>query len=333
MLGLAALGLALLLAPKASSAMTVSPPTLDFTLNPGDVVADVVQVYNEEGIPFKITPRAINFYVKDGDETTGSPDFYDATEVRNGYELAPWLLFDSEPVVIMPNERINIAFQIRVPEDAAPGSHFGGIQIIASKPDEIAPLDGPSLAIDRGTTVLMFVRVTGDTIDELSVPSFGAHKDVLSHLPADFSIRVVNSGTTHQRPVGNVIIDDMWGRRVASLQVNPGPQYASILPGSARRFDVSWSHRRLPVGTSEYQQQLRNFAFGQYTATLLLNYGSASEQKNLTAVTTFWVVPWMALMTYALALLAVILILWYLGRSYNRMLIARYETKKNLKKS
>ena len=324
-LGFAALALALLLSPKASQAMTISPPTLDFTLNPGDVIADVVQVFNEEGIPFKVTPVPVNFFAPEGGDSDGSPEFYDAKEVRNSYELAPWFVLSETPVVIPPNERVNVPFQIAVPEDAQPGSHFGAIQILASKPDEVPGMDAASVGIDRGTTVLIFVRIAGDAKDELRVADFGAQSGMLSHLPADFTVRLTNEGNTHQRPVGNIIIESMLGRQVATLQVNPGPQYKSILPGTARRFDASWFRNRLPEGAGEYESQLRNFAFGKYTATLLINYGSSSQQKNLTAVTTFWVIPWLALATYVGAALLAVLVVVLIFRGYNAMLIRRYE--------
>jgi hypothetical protein len=331
-LGFAAAAFAVLLLPKASHAMTISPPTLDFTLNPGDVVSDVVQVYNEEGVPFKIRPVGVNFYTKEGDETLGAPEFYPADEVRNGYELAPWFEIGSEATVIPPNERINIPFSIRVPENASPGSHFGAIQILASRPDEIDPLGTSSVEIERGTSVLIFVRVTGDVRDELTVEKFGPAQDVYSHLPVDFTVRLMNGGTTHQRPVGNVIIKDMWGRQVASLVVNPGPQFRAVLPGSARRFDVTWARKKLPDGTGEYESQLRNFALGKYTATLLVNYGSADAQKSITAVSTFVVIPWLALLTYVGAGLVALLIVLFGARGYNRMVIRRYESSKKQQK-
>lgn len=328
----AAFALALFLAPKPSHAMTISPPTLDFTLNPGDVIADVVQIFNEEGTAFKVQPVPVNFYVKEGDEVSGSPDFYPADEARNGYELAPWFELGTEATVIAPNERVNIPFQIRVPEDAAPGSRFGAIQILASKPDDVASPDASNVSIERGTTVLIFVRVTGDVRDELVVSEFAAQDDALSHLPANFTVRLTNGGTTHQRPTGNVIIEDMWGRQVASLVVNPGPQFRSVLPGSSRRYDVAWARKKLPDGTGEFEQQVRNFAFGKYTATLLVNYGSASAQKSLMSVTTFVVIPWMALLTYAAAAIVALLIVVFAARAYNRMVIRKYEKDKNQRK-
>ncbi len=327
-LGLSALLFALLSIPRGAGAMTISPPILDFTLNPGDVVSDVVQIYNEEEVPFKIMPVAVNFQAKEDDETSGSPQFYPKDEVRNGYELATWFELGTEPMVIAPNERVNVPFNIRVPEDAAPGSRFGAIQIMASRPDEVLGPDSSSVEIERGTSVLVFVRVSGDVRDELAISTFAPEKEALSHLPVDFDIRLANGGTTHQRPTGNVIIEDMFGRQVASLVVNPGPSFRTVLPGSARRFDLSWFRRKLPAETSEYGQQLRNFAFGKYTATLLVNYGSPTEQKSLTAVTTFVVIPWLALATYAGAVIVLLCVIVGAGRAYNKLIIRRYESAK-----
>jgi len=326
-LALAALAFFMLLAPKPTRAMTIMPPMLDLTLDPGTVVADVIQVHNEETIPFKITAVKQNFYATEGDERSGAPDFYGPEEVRTGYEMADWIEVNGEGTVIEPGAWANIPITIRVPADAQPGSHFGAIQILASKPDDIAPLPDSGISIVRGTSVLVFVRVNGEVIDELTVADFEADP-AHTRLPVDFTIRLKNSGTTHQRPVGNIIIKDMFGRQVASLQINPGPQYRTVLPGSTRRFEVAWLKRRLPDGAGEYEQQLKNFALGKYTATMYLNYGSPDEQKILTAATEFWVFPWMALLTYAGVLLAALLLAVTGVRSYNRMLIRRYEASK-----
>lgn len=321
-------GVIMLAMPKASEAMTISPPMLDLTLNPGDVIADVVQIYNEEGKSFNVTPVPVNFYVADGDETAGTPDFYAADETRNGYELATWFVLNQNPLVVQPNERVNIPFQIHVPEDAQPGSHFGAIQLIASKPEGIADPNYVGVGLDHGTTVLVFVRVSGIAKDALEVGGFRTQSDIMTHLPAEFMIRLNNEGTTHQRPVGNVIIKDWFGRQVAALQVNPGPQFKTVLPGSSRRFDSVWINRRLPDGTGEYRQQMQNFAFGKYTATLLINYGNTKQMKDLTAVAVFWVIPWMALLTALTIVLISALVIVLLMRVYNKMLIRRYEASK-----
>lgn len=324
-LGFAALALAFFLAPKPTHAMTISPPVSDFTVNPGDVIQDVIHVYNEDPFPLTLRPTIYNFTFKEGDEFSGTPDFYAVDEVRNGHELAPWISIDhNETFVLQPQERINIPFVITVPKDATPGGHFGAIHIGLAPTEKEG--DEPAVGILASTSSLVFIRVSGDLRDELQLMQFGDNLGAYSHLPVQMPIRFQNTGTTHLRPTGNVLITDMWGKQVASLLVNPGPDYKSILPGMARRFDVSWSRRKLPSGTSEFMQQIKNFAFGPYTATMLVNY--SPENRIVTGTYRFWVIPWMALGAIAALIVLGILLLTFGARGYNRMVIRRYEALK-----
>lgn len=323
-LGLAAGVFSLLFMPRASHAMTVAPPVLNFTLNPGDTVSDVVQVTNEEDAPFKITPQALNFYQKAGDETSGSPEFYPADQVKNGYELAPWIVLKSEAVIVAPHQLVNFPIDIKVPKDAQPGGHFGALQLLATDPNEKS--DAGSVSIARGTSVLIFVRVSGDVREEMSVSRFGGDQGTYAHLPVDFHIRLDDTGNLHERPTGDIFIKDMFGRQVAAVPVNPGPEFKTVLPGTSRRFDDAWVRRKLPDDTSEYWQQVKNFGFGKYDATLVLNYGS--DNKILTATWSFWVLPWLALASFLGIILVLSVLIGYGVHGYNRLIIRRYEAKK-----
>ncbi len=319
-IGIAAVFLPLFF-PHVGHAMTISPPVLDFTLNPGDTVSDVVQVYNEEEVPFKITPEVVNFYGKSGDETSGTPEFYPAKETRNGYELAPWIALMSGEQIASPKARIDYPISISVPKDAQPGSHFGAVQILASDPKG-EPGAG-NVGINRGASVLVFVRVNGVARDEMTVSRFGGDRNIYPHLPVAFDIRLDNTGNTHLRPTGDVFIKDMLGRQVAALPVNPGPDFRTVLPGSARRFAASWFKKKLPDSAGEYQRQIKNFGFGRYDATLVMDYGP--DNRILTAEYSFWVLPWLAIATITASAIVSAILLAYGIKRYNRLVIRRHE--------
>ncbi len=309
--------------------MTIAPPVLDFTLNPGDVVKDVVRVTNNERSPFAIRPRLANFSAQPDDEISGAPEFHPADEVRTGYELAPWIRLSGEEQTVGPDEIVNFPITIAVPKDAQPGSHFGAVQILAGDPG--TDLAGKNLGIERGVSVLIFIRVNGNAREELSVSRFGADRTFYSHLPAAFQVRLSNTGTTHLRPTGDIFVRNLFGHQVAALPVNPGPDFKAVLPDAARRFNTEWIRRKLPADTSEYRQQFINFAFGKYEATLVLNYGT--NGRLVTATTTFWVVPWLALLAAVLAAALLTLVLILAIRGYNRLVIRRYEATKKLGRS
>lgn len=308
-------------------AMTISPPEFNLTVNPGDVIKDVLHVYNEDPYPATLRATILNLTFRPGDEFGGAPDFYPADVTRDGHELAPWITLDTDPsFTIAPAEWVNIPFTITVPGDAQPGGHFGAVHVGTLQEPRLD--ENPHLGITAMTGALLFVRVRGEARDELSVEQFFSKRYVQTHLPADLTIRVSNKGTTHAIPAGNIFVTDVFGRQVASIKVNEEKQ-RRVLPGSMRRFDVSWQRTPLPKDTPEHVQQWRNFAFGRYTATLVLNYGNEDQQKLLSATTTFWVIPWMVLLT---ALLAAALMI-FLGRlllmKYERGVIRRYESSKH----
>jgi hypothetical protein len=315
---------AFLLAPRPASAITLSPPQMDFTVNPGDVVADVLRLYNETGHPVKLRLEAWNFTQKEGDELSGTPDFYSANENRTGYELSSWLEFDEEEFILGPQERTNKQISIRVPANASPGGYFGALHVRMGAVDEEFEPQGASVSLVGYTASLIFLRVQGENIEDLDVAQFSGDRYTYSHLPVDLRIRLQNSGSVHLRPVGNVFITDMFGRQVASLEFNS--KFSSVLPGMARRFDVRWTRRNLPEGTSEYQQQLKNFGFGKYEALLVVNYGE--DNSVISAEYSFWVLPWLALATWGAIIAGLVLLVVFFFRWYNRNLIRRYEAMK-----
>jgi hypothetical protein len=61
-------------ATRSAHAMTISPPDFNITVNPGDVIRDVLHVYNEDPFPVTLKPSLLNFTFSPGDETgTSSP--------------------------------------------------------------------------------------------------------------------------------------------------------------------------------------------------------------------------------------------------------------------
>lgn len=309
---------ALFLAPAAQAGrFEVSPPKFDFTVNPGAVLRNTVNFTNKTGADVVITPDVLNFTYREGDEVTGSPDTYPADDIRTGTELAHWVEMDREPVLVPNGATHSFVFTIVVPEDAQPGGHFGMIELLATHPG--AP---SGVGVTGGTGSLIFMRVEGETRDELNVERFHADDYSYRHLPVNFIIRIENTGNTHLRPVGNIFIKNMLGRQVASLTVNP--QFRTVLPGSARRFDLVWEKKPVRESDSALRRELKNFAFGKYEATLFLNY---AEGKVVSKTVTFWVIPWLALALWTGIAAAAIIILVFGLKAYNKAVIRRYEKK------
>ncbi|MEK7546427.1 MAG: hypothetical protein AAB554_05155 [Patescibacteria group bacterium] len=308
------------LLPTAASALTFSPPTFDFSANPGDTVNDAVRLHNEGAEPVTLKVEAANFASKPGDETSGIPDFYSSGEIRDGRELAPWISFINKEITLRPGERGSVFLEIKVPADAGPGSYFGAAIVT-----NISPSTGQGVSLIGNTAILVMLKVGGDVVEEATLTGFTAAPKISASLPARFEARIENAGTVHLRPIGEVRIKDVFGRTVAVVPMNRR-EFKSVLPGGARRYSAEWSRSELAEGASSWERQRKNFAFGLYTAELTLEYGL--QKKVMTATARFWVFPWMVILAGLAACASAILVIAGFLKWYRKRVIERFESRK-----
>lgn len=307
-------------APMPADALTVSPPLYDYDLDPGDTVKDYIKVFNELTESITLYPSVANFTA--GTAENGAPQFYDATNDPYGTALAQWIKMDSdEPITLAPGQRANVGFSIAVPADAAPGGHYGAL-LLGSSPSGV--IDSTlQVGVGSQTGVLALVNVTGEVRENGDVVEYGftGQKSTFNSLPVDLFFRMENSGTTHLRPAGTIEITDMFGRKVATLDVNT--DLRSVLPNSVRRFSFDWKKTDMAADASELSKEWNNFAFGPHKATLMLSYGMNNQTLVKTVGFSVWPIRVMGIVL--LIVLVIVLLLVMMIRSYNKMIIAKFK--------
>lgn len=96
-------------------------PNFSYALDPGATVTDAVQVTNKS--PRELT---LKVYAADGFTTTsGDLDLLPADKPSVG--LGAWLSTSTQSLTLAPGESKPVEFTIKVPADAQPGDHPGGI--------------------------------------------------------------------------------------------------------------------------------------------------------------------------------------------------------------
>ncbi len=276
-----------LLLPGAASALTFSPPTFDLVAEPGQALRQTLKLRNESAVPITLTASAANFAGKSDDDSRGVPDFYPATEVRDGYGLGPWIAFPKRELTLLAGERADLEFMVTVPSDAGPGSYFGAV-VLSTTAGEAAE----NVGVTGTTAALVLLKVNGNVVESLRLNSFSTPR-FSSSLPVRFEANVANEGTVHLRPYGEVTVKNVFGHEVAVLAMNR-LEYKSVLPGLARRYGTTWVRKVLNEDASILTRQWQNFAFGPYTAEVKLRYGESD--RIITAGTSFWVIPWLTLL-------------------------------------
>lgn len=312
----------LLLVAAPAWAITISPVIVDQPMDPGSSLHGSIHVINDTDGEQTYYVSVQNF-LPQGEN--GGQQFLPATDTSG---LAGWFRFDQTKVDLAKGESANFPWTILVPTGAEPGGHYAAVFFSTQPSDQTQT----GVGVGAKTGVLFLVNVSGNVSEAASVESFNVVDDpqvdnpkptaFLTHLPANFELRVKNSGSVHLQPEGQIEVKNIFGADSAELPANP--LGSRVLPSSIRRIFSGWGHTNsTSTGmVAELQNEIGNFAFGRYTAHAMLTYGTS--KRPLDATVTFWVIPWELI----LIALIVIVLLVLLLKGYNQMVIRGAMKKK-----
>ncbi len=203
-----------------------------YLLEPGAVIRDQVAVVN-----LGVAPLTVSLYAKDAINTDAGA-FDVLTAEKPSVDVGTWIELAKKSVTVAPGSRKIVKFTVRVPEDATPGDHVGGI--VASLPVTSTDADSNQVAIDRRVGSRVYLRVTGDLAPALEIADVRAVYDGPSNPLAAGSTLITYTLTN----TGNVRL----GAR-QELTVRPlvgGPSFTAkpsgiveVLPGNS--FEVTQS--------------------------------------------------------------------------------------------
>lgn len=279
--------------PNISSAQTVddaitlgvSPQLLDITANPGERITNTFRLTNasSQTVVIKTTPK--NF------TPLGEEGAVDLTEEKTTYSLAEWVSVDPETTTIESNKTKDFVVTIDVPENVEPGSHFGSVVFATVPPED----DTAAALVSQEIAPVILVKVAGDIVETSEIVEFKATKSFWSNESAvELISRIKNTGSTHFKPTGQIVIKNTFGSEVAKIELDK----KNVLPDSIRQFMNEW--------------QTDGFKVGKYTAELTLVTGP--EDTIQTAKTTFIIFPYQTIIPIILAVVLLCLIL-YKGRN------------------
>ena len=293
-------------APGSGQALEIAPPVLNITADPGQTVTSQISLRDISSGKLVVKGQ-VNDFMAAGED--GTPKILLEENDQNPYSLKAWVS-PLQQLTLEPRQIKNLPIVIKVPANASPGSYYGVVRFTATAPE----LQDTGVSLSASLGALVFLRVNGAAKEGVEVVSFtmnngGKPATLFESTPVKFVERLKNTGNVHEQPAGQITISDMFGNKIANVNINLPPR--SILPQSIRKFEQ-------PLDSEVIGDKV---LFGRYTAKLLVTYGS--NKQTVASSITFWIVPWRLIGTIILGLIVAFFLLRYGLKRYNDSIIER----------
>lgn len=284
--------LALLLSPLFAHAAAVSPSVIELASSLGSVIDSSFTIFNtgaSEQVYF------LDLLAFEPNSEDGTPVF--TSEASDPNELLSWINFPVREVSVPAQSKVDVPFNVAVPDDVASGSYYGAITV-STAPSDIVASNGAM--IEAKIAILVFLIIEGETVEKLELLDFSVSQSD-SSLPLGTSqYRLQNQGNVHLIPAGEIVFTGFFGQTIGVVNANESE--GRILPSSTRTYEVAFNGDMSWLASAGYQ--LRHLSIGPVTADLTLTYG---EAETLKAQTVLWVIPWQLMSLLVAGVLVIVL--------------------------
>lgn len=283
--------------PYSTQAVTVGPVKLEYSADPGTVIAGELYIKNEETAEKTLYPSVDQFTEQDGEKIF---------QEDQGL-ISEWLK-TKESITLKPGESVKVPYTIEIPENAPPGGQFAVIWWGSVPPKKAK--DAQDVSIQTRAGILVYLNVNGNIVEGAKIKSFDTQdsKTLFTATPVAFTMAIANEGNVYIKPKGSIKITSIFGTVVSELPLNP--KGLQILPNSFRTF-------------SEYKWNGSNFSIGPYKAEATLVYGTKQEQS--TSTKWIWVLPIKMISIIVVSLIVLFILLTTFFRMYNRWLLKQFK--------
>ena len=272
-----------------------------FGATPGAVLFDHVSLLNYASVPL-----TLQVYARDAQEATGG-GFGLLPAAATSLGVGAWISGPPGDAAVQvpprtakgqPGQTV-VPFTMRVPADATPGDHVGGI--IATLQTVGKNASGQQIILDQRVAARVFVRVSGQISPQVTLSSLGAAYGGTANPFGRGTVEVhyvvtnagnVDVGLSSQSVSVSGLVADTHQARVAAVPL--------LLPGSSVSESVivpaMWPQFRLHATVT--------------VKPFLLNGTSTQPLSPVTGTTSRWAIPWTPLLLIAM----IVGIAWYIRR-------------------
>jgi len=190
---------------------------LSYTVDPGTLITDTIQVWNYGAEPIQLKVYAADALIT----SEGSYDLRPSGEVST--DVAAWTVLSSNVVTVPAKSVSAIAVSIAVPKDALPGDHPGGI--VASVATPTTNAEGAQVLVENRVGTRLNVRVNGDILPGAAIQhvsaSYSGSLNPISPGSVKVNYTFVNTGNTRLSGKARLQISGIGNTKSIDLPVVP----------------------------------------------------------------------------------------------------------------
>ena len=289
--------ISLICLPVFTSAITVGPAKIEYSVDPGTVINDTLVILNEGSEQQTFYPAFEKF-----NEINGEKKFLPGEPTA----LTNWFKFPPE-ITLKSGEQKRIPFNIEIPKNAPAGGHFAVIWW------GTAPPQSQQVAVVTRAGILVYLKVTGEVNEAGNLTLFTTENNRLFFLklPENFLLRFKNIGNTYLKPQGEISIKNIFGGKIINFTVNEAG--AIFLPDTENDLRIVKKFEQIP------------FALGLYKGELTLRWGEKPEsiQKDI----WLFIFPWKWVSSGLIIFLVLLFGVKKGFARYNRWIIKKYTNR------
>jgi hypothetical protein len=263
--------------------ITIVPPTIEKTLNPGDKTEGILKVINDTDTAITFNAQVQDFVV---DDTQGTPNLLPPNTLSQKYSAAAWVGITPDTFTVQPHQRQELNYFIQVPANARPGGHYAAISYT---PQKNLNVQGTGASVQTVIGSLLYLTIPGPITQQASVSQFTTN-GFQEYGPVRLQTQIQNQGDIHIKPGGYITVQNTLTGKTYTVPLTS----QNIFPETKRDYQNIF-------GT--------HWMFGRYKATLNATY--TANNLPLTASLYVWIIPWKLILIIILILIAITLGIMY----------------------
>ncbi len=271
-------------------AAAIAPSVIEVRASRGSIAEEIVQIINTGATDQKYYMGVMKFVPR---EETGTPQFISYNEDHSGLPL--WIHFPVSEVVVPANTKVDVPFQIILPDDIPSGGYYAAVTV-SQAPFDVVATNGA--AVEAKTASLVLLTVEGETVITAALLDFSGD---FNNGKLEYEYRIQNQGNVHVKPEGEVTVRNLFGKTILSTDANPAG--GRVLPSSTRLYKGEAGETKGFVERGLWQ--LRYLVIGPVQTELRLEYEGGKQiferQKGM-------VFPWEAILLSVSGVIILVLV-------------------------